>query len=192
MVAKLDTASHHWLASLANDNFQLYYRAGKTNTDVDAFSGVSWPRCMAKTLSTHHWVTAVAVWAMQEDSLEGPASPIEAYSCNLHVLDPVEDGLQIACMTADDWHQAQWADPVLGIMIARMQDGTLGQSLFKPNDPPKLCQFLQEHNHLRLMQGILYRKILPKWSPRRPNFNWSCQLHIGRLLWVGVMTRSAT
>ena len=34
--AKLDAVSHHWVASLANYNFQLYYWAGKTNIDMDA------------------------------------------------------------------------------------------------------------------------------------------------------------
>ena len=29
-MAKLDATSDHWVASLANDSFQLYYRAGKT------------------------------------------------------------------------------------------------------------------------------------------------------------------
>ena len=31
MMVKLDAMRHHWVASLANYNFQLYYRAGKTN-----------------------------------------------------------------------------------------------------------------------------------------------------------------
>ena len=47
-------------------------------------------------------------------------------------------------------------------MIARMQDGILGQSPFKPTDPPKLQQFLWKHNHLKLSWGILYSKILQK------------------------------
>ena len=34
-MAKLDAASHCWVASLANYTFQLYYRVGKTNIDVD-------------------------------------------------------------------------------------------------------------------------------------------------------------
>ena len=94
--------------------------------------------------------------------LKGLASPTEAYSCDLHVLYPGGDGLQVTCMTADDWHQAQRADPVLSLMIIRMQDGTLGHSPCRPTDPSKLHQFLWEHNHLRLRQGILYRSILPK------------------------------
>ena len=52
---------------------------------------------------------------------------IEVYSCNLHVLDLVEDGPQVACMTTDEWHQAHWADPVLGLVITRMHNGSLGQ-----------------------------------------------------------------
>ena len=36
MTAKLDAVSHQWVASLANYNFQLYCRAGKTNIDTDA------------------------------------------------------------------------------------------------------------------------------------------------------------
>ena len=36
MTAKLNATSHHWVASLANYDFQLYYMAGKTNIDADA------------------------------------------------------------------------------------------------------------------------------------------------------------
>ena len=140
MMAKLDATSHQWVASLANYNVQLYYRAGKTNIDTDALSRVSWPGCIPETLGTHHQVTAVAVQALQEATLKGPTSPIEVCSSNLHVLHPVGDGPQVTCMTADDWHQAQRADPILGLVIKRIQDGTLGHSPCKPTNPPKLYQ----------------------------------------------------
>ena len=39
--AKLDAASHHWVASLANYNFRLHYWAGKANINADALSRVS-------------------------------------------------------------------------------------------------------------------------------------------------------
>ena len=147
---------------MVNYNLQLYYREGKTNIDVDAFWMVSWPQCVPKTLGTHHQVTAVAVQTLQEATLKGPAIPTEVFSCNEHILDPVGDGPQVTCMTIDDWHQAQWAAPVLGLVISRMQDGILGQFPLKQTDPPELWQFLQEYNHLKLRWGILYRKILPK------------------------------
>ena len=59
--AKLDAASHHWVASLANYNFRLHYRAGKANIDADALLRVSWPGCMPDSSGTHLKVTATAV-----------------------------------------------------------------------------------------------------------------------------------
>ena len=164
MMAKLDATSHHWVASLANYKFQLYYRAGKTNIDADALSRVSWPRYVPDNLDTNHQVTAAAVWSIQEATLKDPVSPIEAYSCNLHILDPVGDGLQVTCMTKDNWHQVQWADPVLGLVIVRMQHGTVGQSPLKLTHPPELWQFLWECNHFKLGWDFLFRKLLSKES----------------------------
>ena len=64
--------------------------------------------------------------AVQEAALKGPTSPIEAYSCDLHVLDAVQDSQQVTCMTLEDWHQAQQVDPTLHLVISRLWDGTLG------------------------------------------------------------------
>ena len=50
--AKLDAASHCWVASLANYNFRLHYRAGKANINANALSRVSWPECMPESSGT--------------------------------------------------------------------------------------------------------------------------------------------
>ena len=67
-------------------------------------------------------------------------------------------------MTIDNWNQAQWSDAVLHLVIARLQDGSLGQHQLKPTDPPELQQFFHECNHLKLRWGNLYRIIPPKES----------------------------
>ena len=51
---------------------------------------------------------------MQEATLKRPTGPIEAHSCDLHVLDPVKNSVQVICMNTKDWQQAQLADPILG------------------------------------------------------------------------------
>ena len=89
--AKLDAASHCWVTSLANYNFRLHYRAGKTNIDVGGLSRVSWPECMPDNLGTSLKVTAAAVRAIQEAALEKPVCPIEAYSYDLHVIGAIQD-----------------------------------------------------------------------------------------------------
>ena len=104
MTAQLDTASHHWVTSLANYNLWLQYQAGKTNIDTDALLRVSWPGCMPDNSGTHLKVTAAAVQAVQEATLEGSVSPLEAYSCDLSILDAVQDSQQVTCMTLEDWH----------------------------------------------------------------------------------------
>ena len=46
MMAKMDAASHQWVASLVNYNFYLYYWARKTNINTDALLRVSWLGCV--------------------------------------------------------------------------------------------------------------------------------------------------
>ena len=59
--AKLDAASHCWVASLANYNLRLHYWAGKTNIDVDALLRVSWLGYILHNSGTHLKVMATAV-----------------------------------------------------------------------------------------------------------------------------------
>ena len=73
--AKLDAASHQWVANLANYNFQLHYQARQANIDADALLRVSWPGCISDS-GTHLNITAAAVQAVQEAVLEGPSSPM--------------------------------------------------------------------------------------------------------------------
>ena len=155
--AKLDAASHCWVASLANYNFRLHYWAGRTNIDADALSRVSWPECMPDNLGTSLKVNAAAIRAIQEAAFDQSACPIEAYSYDLHVVGAIQDSQQVAQMTLDDWRQAQEADPVLGIIVKRLREGMLEQDWSKKTDSPKLSQYRRERNNLVLQKGVLYR-----------------------------------
>ena len=162
MMARLDAASHWWVASLANYNFWLYYQAGKTNIDTDTLWRVSWPGCMLDNSVTHLQITAAAVQAVQDTVLEGLTSPLGAYSCDLHVLNAVQDSQQVACLTLEDWHQAQQVDPTLGLVISRLWDRTLWQLQSEQTDPPEFSQFLWEQNILLPKKGVLYSRTRPR------------------------------
>ena len=41
--AKLDACSQRWVAELANYNFEIVYKTGKSNLDADALSRIVWP-----------------------------------------------------------------------------------------------------------------------------------------------------
>ena len=86
---------------------------------------MSWLGCMPDNSGTHLQVMATVVQAVQDAALKGPKSPIEAYSCDLQLLDSIHNSQQVTCMAIEDWHQVQQADPTLSLVIARLWDGTL-------------------------------------------------------------------
>ena len=43
-MAKLDATGQRWVATLADYNFSLHYRSGKSNMDADALSRIPWVR----------------------------------------------------------------------------------------------------------------------------------------------------
>ena len=67
-------------------------------------------------------------------------------------------------MTLEDWHQAQEVDPVLSLIITRLQDGMLGKGQSKQTYPPEVSQYRWEHNYLLLKKGVLYRWARPRES----------------------------
>ena len=149
---------------MVNYNFRLHYQGGKANINADALLRVSWPECMPDNSGTGLKVNAAAIRAIQEAVLSQPACSIEAYSCDLHVVGAIQDSQQVAQMTLDDWQQAQEADPVLGIIIKRLREGTLEQDWCKKTDSPELSQYKREQNNLVIHKGILYRQARPRES----------------------------
>ena len=141
----------------------------KTNINVDALLRVSWSECATNTIGLYHQITAATVQAVQETSLRSQVSPIEAYSCNLCILNTIKDNQQWTCMTTKDWQQAQLADPVLGEVIARMQDGTLGQYPIKLTNLVYIKQLLHKCNKLTLRKGIQRSKRYCQRNCRRPS-----------------------
>ena len=43
--AKLHAMGHRWIAGLANYNFHIHYKSGKSNVEADALSRIDWEKC---------------------------------------------------------------------------------------------------------------------------------------------------
>ena len=43
--AKVDAMRHRWIAGLANYNFHIHYKSGKSNVEADALSRIDWEKC---------------------------------------------------------------------------------------------------------------------------------------------------
>ena len=43
--AKLDAMGHRWITGLANYNFHIHYKSGKSNVEADPLSSINWEKC---------------------------------------------------------------------------------------------------------------------------------------------------
>ena len=43
--AKLDAMGHRWITGLANYNFHIHYKSGKSNVEADDLSRIDWGKC---------------------------------------------------------------------------------------------------------------------------------------------------
>ena len=87
--AKLDTMGHRWIASLANYNFHIHYKSGKSNAEADVLSRIDWKKC-DKTIQTD------SIQAIVAAAIAGQVTNhIETVPCNPQVvnvpLSPISD-----------------------------------------------------------------------------------------------------
>ena len=50
--AKLDATGQRWVASVANCNFEIFYKSGKLNVEVDALSRIPFGECTSRVYGT--------------------------------------------------------------------------------------------------------------------------------------------
>ena len=87
--AKLDVMGHRWIAGLANYNFHIHYKSGKSNVEADALSRVDWEKCdeiiQANSIQA---VVAAAITGNVANHIEAiPCSPQTVDSLLLSILD---------------------------------------------------------------------------------------------------------
>ena len=142
--AKLDAAQHRWVADLANYNFSLQYKTGKTNCDADGLS----------RNPVNLFTDAVKAICM---AVTAGIPPVEclAASAGSHSAD--ESTALPDTLTNISWIQEQQKDET----IARVTD--LLRSSFRPGEKEyrresrSVQKFLREWNRLYLEDGILHR-----------------------------------
>ena len=74
--AKLDAMGHRWIAGLANYNFHIHYKSGKSNVEADALSRIDWERC-------DETIQADSIQAIVTAAIAGDLVNIETVSCSM-------------------------------------------------------------------------------------------------------------
>ena len=147
--AKLDATGHRWLSALANYDFSIIYRPGRTNIDADILSrypGLAERQeiddCSVKIMCGSIFGTPFDTSVMSVDILEATEFPSQP----------------MAQVDQREIRKQQINDPCLGYWVRLLRDRKM------PNKSDirtraDLTMFKQ-FNSLKLIRGMLYREVL--------------------------------
>ena len=157
--AKLDATGQRWIANLANYNFQIFYRSGKSNIDADALSRIPW-----EVMQTDHEQTGPIVKSLllhQPISIRVPHLP--------SVVIPVRELIVRTDyqLSKSQWREEQLADPVLKKVIELIRDKKMNSYNCEGTDPGDLKGFVRLRKDLFIENGLLYRKAYFKATKQR-------------------------
>ena len=157
--AKLDATGQRWIANLANYNFQIFYRSGKSNIDADALSRIPW-----EVIQTDHEQTGPIVKSLL---LHKPASVRVPHLPNAVI--PVRELIVRTDyqLSKTQWKEEQSADPVIKQIIDLIRNKELDTHNCRSTDPSDLKGFVRLRKDLFLDNGLLYRKAYFKATNRQ-------------------------
>ena len=143
-LAKLDATGQCWVASLANYNFQIFYKSGKSNVEADALSCI--PRA-SDILIDGPSVKAIISAVPYTNHMD----------YNFHPSNLVCKSTQTVVhkMSRDDWKTEQENDSIIGPVIDAIQSKKFNKDVFNDESKRLLCS----QSRLLFRCGLLYRKV---------------------------------
>ena len=78
--AKLDAMGHWWVACMANYNFCIHYKSGKSNVEADALSRIDWEKC-------DETIQANSMQAIVAAAIARDVANIKAVSCSIQTIE---------------------------------------------------------------------------------------------------------
>ena len=78
--AKLDAMGHKWITYLANYNFHIHYKSGKSNVEADALLRIDWEKC-------EETIQANSIHAIVAAAITRDLANIEAVSCSVQAIE---------------------------------------------------------------------------------------------------------
>ena len=85
--AKLDVMGHRWITGLANYNFHIHYKSGKSNEEADDLPGIDWEKC-------DETIEADSIQAIVAAAITGHvANHIEAVPCSPQTINSLPSSI---------------------------------------------------------------------------------------------------
>ena len=147
--AKLDATSHRWVASLADYDFSITYRSGKTNIDADVLSRL----VSEKKTVTSEIVKAVctSVVVTENPTVE---SVLLAQNVDTVTSNDEENPIELCDI---NWADEQLADQNISNGIQILKTGHKPSKRVIAQKPREVRKLLNEWEKLYFKNGILYR-----------------------------------
>ena len=120
--AKLDAVGQCWVAALANYNFQLHYKTGKSNVEADALSCIPWQQADLECIDLDGQVVkAITAGCTAETSLFEACSGKTVQAKGFQVISYQEDTFflckvevdQTPSITKQEWIKQQSQDKTI-------------------------------------------------------------------------------
>ena len=156
-MAKLDATGQRWVARLADYNFNLHYRSGKSNKDTDALSRIPWTKSYDKLADKS--VTKAIISA---STVTNRSNTAVEFSSALITDDEIKLGagkVVPSKITNKEWIEEQMSDPIIGEIQKCLLKGTLHQRKSQIEDSEALKKLLKYRNQLVLRNNLVYRKL---------------------------------
>ena len=157
--AKLDVVGQRWVASLGPYNFSLHYNPGRQNTVADSLSRIPWENAVFYNEIDYNVVKAVV--HKGEVNLSGNIEPELIFDDHKIYMKQLISNLA-GKMTKNQWKQEQQQDPKIGPVLKLVEGKKHLQYKTKKDDNRASKIILRFKEHLRIVDGLLYRKWLYK------------------------------
>ena len=140
-MAKLDATGQRWVARLADYNFNLHYRSGKSNIDADALSRIPWTKRYDKLIDESAMKAIISAGTVINHS-----NTAVEFSSALNTDDEINlraGKVTPNKMTNKEWVEEQMSDPIIGEVRKHLLNGTLHQRKSKIEDSEALKKLLK-------------------------------------------------
>ena len=148
--AKLDATGQRWIANLANYNFKIFYRCGRSNIDADSLSRIPWEVVQEDHNQMGSIVKSLVL--TQQNAIRVPHLPNAVIAMQELI---VRTDFQL---TKAQWREEQKADPSIGKIIDLMRSKRLASYECQKTDSNDLKGLMRLRKDLFLDNGLLYRK----------------------------------
>ena len=148
--AKLDATGQCWIANLANYNFKIFYRCGRSNIDADSLSRIPW-----EVIQEDHAQTGPIVKSLmltQQNAIRMPHLPNAVIAIKELI---VRTDFQL---TKAQWREEQGTDLSISKVVDLICTKKIASYECQKTDPDDFKGLLRLRKDLFLDNGLLYCK----------------------------------